>query len=221
MKIAPSSYAILALTAVSSTSAFAPMNPAARVMTPSVARSMAVEPRQEESESLVETSHADSLPESLSALTAAGLAALTTAVPESAWAAGPDWGLFEGRTGSLIHPVMMGSLFLYSCYTAFLGFQWRRQRTMGDDIKALKATLPAIPTAPEGEEVDAALAASVAAQAAPIQQELDALTQERKELAAANPRDQHFSQGALLAFLGTAIAIEGCLNTYSRAGKLF
>eukprot|EP00527_Entomoneis_sp_CCMP2396_P003465 CAMPEP_0198150952 /NCGR_PEP_ID=MMETSP1443-20131203/53388_1 /TAXON_ID=186043 /ORGANISM="Entomoneis sp., Strain CCMP2396" /LENGTH=124 /DNA_ID=CAMNT_0043816451 /DNA_START=26 /DNA_END=400 /DNA_ORIENTATION=- len=54
-----------------------------------------------------------------------------------------------------------------------------------------------------------------------IEADIKALQQERKELAAAGPRDQHFSQGALLAFMGTAIAIEGCLNTYSRAGKLF
>merc|ERR1712232_753240 len=47
------------------------------------------------------------------------------------------------------------------------------------------------------------------------------LTVERKELASAGPRDKHFSNGALLAFLGTAFAIEGPLNTYARAGKLF
>lgn len=57
--------------------------------------------------------------------------------------------------------------------------------------------------------------------AAPIEKEIAELTSVRKELAAAGPRDKHFSQGALLAFLGTSFAIEGPLNTYARAGKLF
>merc|ERR1739845_99424 len=43
----------------------------------------------------------------------------------------------------------------------------------------------------------------------------------RKELSKMGPKDKHFSQGAMLAFLGTLFAIEGPLNTYGRAGKLF
>jgi hypothetical protein len=54
----------------------------------------------------------------------------------------PDWGLFEGRIGSLLHPVAMGSMFVLSIYTAYLGFQWRRQRTIGDEISTLKKSLP-------------------------------------------------------------------------------
>merc|ERR1712232_895360 len=57
--------------------------------------------------------------------------------------------------------------------------------------------------------------------AIPLEEQIAELTAERKELASAGPRDKHFSQGALLAFLGTAFAIEGPLNTYARAGKLF
>lgn len=145
-------------------------------------------------------------------------------------AAGPDWGIFEGRTGSLLHPVMMASLLALSISTALLGFNWRRQRTMGDEISALKKTLPdlggaktveaAIATVKAAEEVDTAMASKLQS-ALPIQKEIDALTAERKELAQAGPRDKHFSQGTLLAFLGTCFAIEGPLNTYARAGKLF
>ncbi|KAL7565961.1 hypothetical protein ACA910_008417 [Epithemia clementina (nom. ined.)] len=132
----------------------------------------------------------------------------------------PDWGLFEGRTGSLIHPVIMGGLFLYTLYTAFLGFQWRRQRTMGDDIAQLKAQLPAKLDSVQDDDDESPAPPKSAAQLE-TEQAIQALQQERKDLAAANPRDKHFAQGAFLAFLGTAIAIEGCLNTYSRAGKLF
>lgn len=130
-------------------------------------------------------------------------------------AAGPDWGLFEGRTGSLIHPTIMVGLFFYSAYTAFLGFQWRRQRTLGDEISSLKLQLPPPPVATE--EVSPTLTAA----AESIETQIKALQQERKDLAAAGPRDKHYAQGATLVFLGTAIAIEGCLNTFGRTGKLF
>lgn len=109
-----------------------------------------------------------------------------------------DIAIFKGKTLSLLHPVMMLGLLGFSLSTGLLGLQWRRQRTLGDEISALKTTIPA--TA-EGEDspTPAALA---------IQAEVDALTAERKQLAAEGPRDKHFSQGALLAFLGTLFAIE-------------
>jgi len=129
----------------------------------------------------------------------------------------PDWGIFEGRTGSLLHPLTMGSLLLYSIYTALLGFQWRRQRTIGDEIKALQKSLPdlqgagsvaaALQAAQSAEEPVQSRIATLQA-ALPIEQQIKELQQERKSLAEANPRDKHFSQGAWLAFLGTAFAIE-------------
>lgn len=156
------------------------------------------------------------------ATAAATTALLTNAAP--AFAAGPDWGIFEGRIGSLMHPVMMGSLLLYSLYTAFLGFQWRRQRTLGGDIKELQAQLPSgISSKADIEKAMQEGGADLTKlkEAIPVAEQVAELQSERKELAAAAPRDQHFGQGALLAFLGTAFAIEGPLNTYARAGKLF
>jgi len=157
----------------------------------------------------------------------ASLVALAALAPE-ANAAGPDWGLFEGRTGSLLHPIIMGGTFLLSCSAALKGFQYRRQRTMGDEIKELKKTLPSLNGASDlgsaialAEEAEDAVLASNLRAALPIQVEIDALVAERKELSGAKVRDSHYSQGALLAFLGTAFAIEGPLNTYARAGKLF
>lgn len=145
-------------------------------------------------------------------------------------AAGPDWGIFEGRTGSLLHPITMLGLLAFSISTALLGFNWRRQRTIGDEISAIKKTLPdlggaktvseAMETVKAAETVDTAMINRLQA-ALPIQAEIDALTAERKELSQGNNRDRHYSQGALLAFIGTAFAIEGPLNTYARAGKLF
>ena len=142
----------------------------------------------------------------------------------------PNWGVFEGRTGSLLHPIMMGSLLVFSINTALLGFQWRRQRTAGDIIKEKQQQLPknlpagaktvaealaavksaadaATATDTAAEPVDAALVAQLQA-ALPLEQEIQQLQQDRKELAAAGPRDRHFAQGALLACLGTLFAIE-------------
>jgi hypothetical protein len=134
-------------------------------------------------------------------------------------AAGPDWGIFEGRTGSILHPIVMGSLFAMSLYTAFLGFQWRRQRTLGDDISSLKAKLPKLPTdyktiqeaIDSGEEMEPKYLSELQA-AIPVEQEIQALTAERKQLSSQNNRDQHYTQGAWIAFFGTLFAIEVCVT---------
>ena len=158
--------------------------------------------------------NASSLDRTLAATSMAGVFwALSSSM---AGAAGPDWGLFEGKTGSLLHPVMMFALVGGSVYTALLGFQWRRQRTIGDEIKALKKEMPsfsgsslseAIAEAKSAESVDIALVASLE-KALPLQAQLDELDAERKELVALGPRDKHFNNGALIAFLGTSFAIE-------------
>lgn len=154
----------------------------------------------------------------------------TAVSPLAANAAGPDWGIFEGRTLSMLHPATMFGMLALSLSTALLGFQWRRQRTIGDDISALKKTLPdlngaksvsaALADAESAEEVDSMYVSKLKA-ALPVQQQVDDLVSERKELSSQGNRDKHFSQGSILLFIGTAIAIEGPLNTYARAGKLF
>ena len=137
----------------------------------------------------------------------------------------PDWGLFEGRAGSLLHPVAMISMAAFSASTALLGFQWKRQRTIGDEISTLKKTLPTLrngatsvkealtmvstttSTVEGGEAVDAAYISALKG-GLEIENKIMELTNERKELASAGPRDKHFNQGALLLFIGTAFAIE-------------
>jgi len=148
---------------------------------------------------------------------ATSTAAFWSLTATMASAAGPDWGIFEGRTGSLLHPIMMFGMLGLSVSTAILGFNWRRQRTLGDEISAMKKTLPdlggaktvaeAIAAAKSAESVDTALVNKLEA-ALPIEKEIEGLTAERKELSQGNNRDRHFSQGALLAFIGTSFAIE-------------
>jgi len=112
---------------------------------------------------------------------------------------------------------MMGSMALFSLSTALLGFQWRRQRTIGDEINTLKKTLPnlngassvkdAIAAAESEESVDTAYVSSLKG-ALSIESNIEELQKERKELAGASPRDKHFNQGSLLLFIGIAFAIE-------------
>lgn len=144
-------------------------------------------------------------------------AAIWALTSTSAMAAGPDWGIFEGKTLSLLHPVMMVSLLAFSVSTAVLGFEWRRQRTLGDEISSIKKTLPdlggassvaeALTAAEAAEARDGALVSKLQS-AIPVEAQIKDLQVERKDLAAKGPKDQHFSQGALLAFLGTSFAIE-------------
>jgi hypothetical protein len=161
-------------------------------------------------------------PASASAVAAASTIALLAmmTVPSAAHAAaGPDWGIFEGRTGSLLHPVAMLSMFALSTSTAYLGYQWRRQRTLGDEISTLKKSLPnlmgadtassALKIAMEAEAIDQKYVDSLK-MALETERQVADLTKERKELASSNPRDKHFNQGALLLFVGTAFAIEVC-----------
>jgi hypothetical protein len=46
---------------------------------------------------------------------------------DSAFAESPDWGLFEGRSFSVLHPITMFGMLALSVSTALLGFEWRRQ----------------------------------------------------------------------------------------------
>ena len=91
-------------------------------------------------------------------------------------------------------------------YAGWLGLQWRRVRTVGDEITELKKTLPA--------DAEAAAGSAVAKQ-------IDELAATRKELVAGKFKDKHANMGYLLLALGVTLAVEGGMNTYLRVGKLF
>ncbi|GAX82504.1 hypothetical protein CEUSTIGMA_g9931.t1 [Chlamydomonas eustigma] len=123
---------------------------------------------------------------------------------QSAMAASGEYGILEGRTVALMHPAVMFSLLASSLYSAYLGWQWRRTREIGEEIRELRKLQPA---GAEGVLVE--------------NPELVAKEKERKELLAGKFKDKHEWMGALILASGTGIAIEGAVNTYLRTGKLF
>jgi hypothetical protein len=77
------------------------------------------------------------------------LPVLTLLFPvQEAIAKGGEYGILEGRLGSMMHPLTMGLLFVTSLYSANLGLKWRQLRTIGDDIKVASTALPVLSTGP-------------------------------------------------------------------------
>ena len=106
----------------------------------------------------------------------------------------------------------MGFLFGASAFTGYLGWQWRRARTIPEEVALLKASLPK-ESGPE--------APSLSAEQKETEKKVEELMAERKAILAEGPREKHFNWGSLLLGLGVAISVEGPLNTYLRTGKLF
>ena len=65
-----------------------------------------------------------------------------------------QFGVLEGRTFALIHPIVMASLFLYTLWAGYLGWQWRRVRTIQNEINELKKQLKPTPVTPEGAPLE-------------------------------------------------------------------
>ena len=142
---------------------------------------------------------------------------------QEAFAKGGEFGIFEGRTMALIHPLFLGGLWFATVYAGYLGLQWRKVRTVGEEIQDLKKEIPAaVPAAVTANgEVEAAAAPSMTAAQLETKKKIDELTAERKELIAGNYKEKHNNWGSLLLAFGVTLAVEGGMNTYLRTGKLF
>ncbi|KAG5174980.1 hypothetical protein JKP88DRAFT_203917 [Tribonema minus] len=159
-------------------------------------------------------------------------------------AKGGELGVWEGRSFALLHPLIMGTLFGLSGYAALLGLEWRELRTMGTTIGFVKDKAPVLSTGEKAGfpfsktsasinskigELEAsdpqvsALKADLAklSAAAAVDEEYAALQERRKALSKKDVRDKHYEVGSLILGLGVFAAIEGPVNTYIRAGKLF
>ncbi|URD73993.1 hypothetical protein MUK42_08962 [Musa troglodytarum] len=129
-----------------------------------------------------------------------------------------EFGLLEGRTFALVHPVVMGGLFFYTLWAGYLGWQWRRVRTIQNEINELKQAAPTAPmTVAAGSDSEASPPASPSPAEAKIQQ----LTEERKALLKGSYRERHYNAGSILLGFGVLEAVGGCLNTWIRTGQLF
>ncbi|CAN6236952.1 unnamed protein product [Urochloa humidicola] len=151
-------------------------------------------------------------------LSSVPLLVLAALPPPDAVAAGGEYGILEGRSFALLHPLVMGGLFAYTLWAGYLGWQWRRVRTIQDDINDLKKQLkPAAVTAGG----DSSSSPPPPAPKSPVEIKIDELTEERKKLLKGSFRDRHFNAGSILLGLGVLESVGGALNTYLRTGKLF
>ncbi|KAL9348145.1 hypothetical protein Peur_059511 [Populus x canadensis] len=151
-------------------------------------------------------------------LSSASLSPASLALPffldtKDALAVGGEFGILEGRSFALIHPIVMGGLLFYTLWAGYLGWQWRRVRTTQNEISELKRQVKPTPVTPEGTPVEAA--------PSPVELKIQQLTEERKELIKGSYRDRHFNAGSILLGFGVFEAIGGGVNTWFRTGKLF
>ncbi|XP_026662831.1 uncharacterized protein LOC103713288 isoform X2 [Phoenix dactylifera] len=156
--------------------------------------------------------------------TAAALSLPLFLDPKDALAVGGEFGILEGRTLSLIHPVVMGSLFFYTLWAGYLGWQWRRVRTIQDEINELKKQVkaPAQPAAAVAAGADGTREAPPPTAAiSPVEAKIQQLTEERKMLIKGSYRDRHYNAGSILLGFGVFESVGGGLNTWFRSGKLF
>ncbi|KAL0373850.1 UNVERIFIED_CONTAM: hypothetical protein Sradi_3300700 [Sesamum radiatum] len=135
--------------------------------------------------------------------------------PEDAVAAGGQFGILEGRSFALVHPIVMSGLFLYTLYAGYLGWQWRRVRTIQDEINELKKQVKPVAVTPDGTPP------AEPPKPSPVEAKIQQLTEERKELIKGSYRDKHFNAGSILLGFGVFESVFGGLNTWFRTGKLF
>lgn len=141
--------------------------------------------------------------------------------PQNALAAGGEFGILEGRTLALVHPVVMAGLFAYTLWAGYLGWQWRRVRTIQDEINELKKQVkppPVMATVAAGADM---AKEAPPAPPSPVEQQIQQLTEERKQLLKGSFRDRHFNAGSILLGFGVLESVGGGVNTYIRTGKLF
>ncbi|CAI9768843.1 unnamed protein product [Fraxinus pennsylvanica] len=134
---------------------------------------------------------------------------------ENALAVGGEFGILEGRSFALIHPIVMSGLFLYTLYAGYLGWQWRRVRTIQDEINELKKQVKPVAVTPDGTPP------AEPPKSSPVEAKIQLLTEERKELIKGSFRDRHFNAGSILLGFGVFEAVFGGVNTWFRTGKLF
>uniref|UniRef100_A0A7S4SWY5 DUF4079 domain-containing protein n=1 Tax=Alexandrium monilatum TaxID=311494 RepID=A0A7S4SWY5_9DINO len=154
--------------------------------------------------------------EPTSAGSAAALAAASAVLlgPMEALAKEGKWGPLEGKTSSLVHPLIMPLLFLATLYTGFLGWQWRRTRLVGVEVADLRKQLPK-PSREEDPEAEPSSAVKA------MKDQIAQLTAERSDLIKGQFKDRHYQLSAGLLGGGIFFTVYGVFNTWFRTEKLF
>lgn len=67
---------------------------------------------------------------------------------QEAAAKGGEYGYWETKLPALIHPAVMGGLFLSTFYAGYTGLSWRSVRTIAEDITSMKKNAPTISSGP-------------------------------------------------------------------------
>ncbi|KAI5078354.1 hypothetical protein GOP47_0006025 [Adiantum capillus-veneris] len=148
-----------------------------------------------------------SSPLSLSSLLSIAAALSPTLLDnQDALAVEGQFGILEGRSFALVHPIVMGGLLVYTLWAGYLGWQWRRVRTVQDEINVLKKD---VKPAEEGAPPSSA------------ESKIKELTEVRKALVKGGYRDRHYNAGSILLAFGVFESVGGCVNTWFRTGKLF
>jgi hypothetical protein len=80
----------------------------------------------------LETSTSSPISGSSAKAASIAVAAALLVPTQDAFAKGGEYGILEGRTGSMAHPITMFALFGTSIYSANLGLKYRELRTIGD-----------------------------------------------------------------------------------------
>ena len=165
---------------------------------------------------------------------------------DSAFADANSIGILAVRTASMVHPITNLALFAISLYTAYLGFQWRRLRDIGNELRVLNSQLPNISSGKLSSPISATLSSlllelealkvdpinvnkievvtsdiSIINKAAELDSKITELTSIRKDLISLNLRDKHYSTGSTLLGLGVATSFLGAFNTFIREGEIF
>ncbi|KAH0451686.1 hypothetical protein IEQ34_018985 [Dendrobium chrysotoxum] len=146
-------------------------------------------------------------------------------IPPDALAVGGEFGILEGRSFALVHPLVMGGLFFYTVWTGYLGWQWRRVRTIQEEINELKKQVKSpVPAAVAAGGVESGSQEPVPPPQeaiSSVERKISQLTEERKELLKGGFRDRHFNAGSILLGFGVFESVGGAVNTWFRTGKLF
>jgi hypothetical protein len=79
------------------------------------------------------------------------------ASPDAAFAKDGSYGILEGRSASMLHPITMFALFFTTLYSGYLGLKWRQLRDLGEEIKVMTQTLPKLSSGAASFPISAAI----------------------------------------------------------------